>query len=75
MTVSRAAGKLEAALERFGLRASVRGARAVDVGASYDQCLTDFPVAPCSTPDGGADAGAGLPASVPSCTAVIKGPA
>src|SRR5262245_14346131 len=33
-TVSRAAGKLEAALERFELGAAVRGARAVDVGAS-----------------------------------------
>jgi putative N6-adenine-specific DNA methylase len=32
--VSRAAGKLEAALERFGLASAVRGARAVDVGAS-----------------------------------------
>jgi putative N6-adenine-specific DNA methylase len=34
MAVSRAAGKLEAALTRFGLAAAVRGARAVDVGAS-----------------------------------------
>src|SRR5260370_40451040 len=32
--VSRAAGKLEAALARFGLAAAVAGARAVDVGAS-----------------------------------------
>src|SRR3954470_14729243 len=32
--VSRAAGKLEAALARFGLVDAVRGARAVDVGAS-----------------------------------------
>jgi putative N6-adenine-specific DNA methylase len=32
--VSRAAGKLEAALERFDLTGAVRGARAVDVGAS-----------------------------------------
>ena len=32
--VSRAAGKLEAALARFGLTATVAGARAVDVGAS-----------------------------------------
>jgi putative N6-adenine-specific DNA methylase len=32
--VSRAAGKLEAALARFGLTAAVAGARAVDVGAS-----------------------------------------
>jgi putative N6-adenine-specific DNA methylase len=32
--VSRAAGKLEAALGRFGLAAAVAGARAVDVGAS-----------------------------------------
>ena len=32
--VSRAAGKLGAALERFGLAAAVAGARAVDVGAS-----------------------------------------
>jgi putative N6-adenine-specific DNA methylase len=32
--VSRAAGKLEAALERFGLGRAVGGARAVDVGAS-----------------------------------------
>src|SRR5215471_12997507 len=32
--VSRAAGKLEAALERFGLASAVRDARAVDVGAS-----------------------------------------
>jgi putative N6-adenine-specific DNA methylase len=34
MAVSRAGGKLEAALERFGLDEAVRGARAVDVGAS-----------------------------------------
>ncbi|HEY6477832.1 MAG TPA: SAM-dependent methyltransferase [Polyangia bacterium] len=34
MAVSRAAGKLEAALARFALDAAVRGARAVDVGAS-----------------------------------------
>ena len=34
MSVSRAAGKLEAALARFGLGAAVEGARAVDVGAS-----------------------------------------
>ena len=34
MGVSRARGKLEAALAHFGLAASVRGARAVDVGAS-----------------------------------------
>jgi putative N6-adenine-specific DNA methylase len=34
MAVSRAGGKLEAALVRFGLEAAVRGARAVDVGAS-----------------------------------------
>ena len=34
MTVSRAAGKLEAALARFDLDGAVRGARAVDVGAS-----------------------------------------
>jgi putative N6-adenine-specific DNA methylase len=34
MAVSRAGGKLEAALARFGLDAVVRGARAVDVGAS-----------------------------------------
>jgi putative N6-adenine-specific DNA methylase len=34
MAVSRAGGKLEAALSRFGLDAAVRGARAVDVGAS-----------------------------------------
>ncbi len=34
MAVSRAGGKLEAALARFGLDAAVRGARAVDVGAS-----------------------------------------
>src|SRR5882672_615240 len=33
-TVSRAAGKLEAALARFGLAAAVARARAVDVGAS-----------------------------------------
>ncbi|HTA18921.1 MAG TPA: SAM-dependent methyltransferase [Polyangia bacterium] len=32
--VSRAAGKLEAAIARFGLARAVRGARAVDVGAS-----------------------------------------
>jgi putative N6-adenine-specific DNA methylase len=32
--VSRAAGKLEAALSHFGLAAAVKGARAVDVGAS-----------------------------------------
>jgi putative N6-adenine-specific DNA methylase len=32
--VSRARGKLEAALERFGLAGRVRGAQAVDVGAS-----------------------------------------
>jgi putative N6-adenine-specific DNA methylase len=32
--VSRAAGKLEAALERFGLRGKLRGALAVDVGSS-----------------------------------------
>ena len=34
MAVSRASAKLEAALDRFRLRAAVRGARAVDVGAS-----------------------------------------
>ncbi len=34
MNVSRAGGKLEAALVRFGLTAAVRGARAIDVGAS-----------------------------------------
>ena len=34
MAVSRAGGKLEAALARFGLGGAVRGARAVDVGAS-----------------------------------------
>jgi putative N6-adenine-specific DNA methylase len=34
MAVSRASGKLEAALARFGLDEAVRGARAVDVGAS-----------------------------------------
>jgi putative N6-adenine-specific DNA methylase len=34
MAVSRAGGKLEAALAQFGLAAAVRGARAVDVGAS-----------------------------------------
>jgi putative N6-adenine-specific DNA methylase len=34
MGVSRAGGKLEAALAQFGLAAAVRGARAVDVGAS-----------------------------------------
>jgi putative N6-adenine-specific DNA methylase len=34
MGVSRARGKLEAALAHFGLAAAVRGARAVDVGAS-----------------------------------------
>ncbi|HLK91535.1 MAG TPA: SAM-dependent methyltransferase [Polyangia bacterium] len=34
MAVSRAGGKLEAALARFDLAAAVRGARAVDVGAS-----------------------------------------
>ena len=34
MTVSRARGKLEAALARFGLAERVRGAEAVDVGAS-----------------------------------------
>jgi len=34
MGVSRAGGKLEAALAHFGLAAAVRGARAVDVGAS-----------------------------------------
>ncbi len=34
MAVSRAGGKLEAALARFGLDEAVRGARAVDVGAS-----------------------------------------
>ena len=34
MAVSRAGGKLEAALARFDLDAAVRGARAVDVGAS-----------------------------------------
>jgi len=32
--VSRAAGKLEAAVTRFGLARAIRGARAVDVGAS-----------------------------------------
>jgi putative N6-adenine-specific DNA methylase len=32
--VSRAAGKLEAAVARFGLSRAIRGARAVDVGAS-----------------------------------------
>jgi len=34
MGVSRARGKLEAALDHFGLAAAVRGSRAVDVGAS-----------------------------------------
>jgi putative N6-adenine-specific DNA methylase len=34
VTVSRARGKLEAALARFGLAATLRGAHAVDVGAS-----------------------------------------
>jgi putative N6-adenine-specific DNA methylase len=34
VTVSRARGKLEAALARFGLAARLRGANAVDVGAS-----------------------------------------
>ena len=34
MAVSRARGKLEAALDRFALTGKVRGARAVDVGAS-----------------------------------------
>jgi putative N6-adenine-specific DNA methylase len=34
MAVSRAGGKLEAALSRFGLEAAVRGAHAIDVGAS-----------------------------------------
>ena len=34
MTVSRARGKLEAALAQFGLRGRVDGARAIDVGAS-----------------------------------------
>src|SRR4051812_33783974 len=34
MTVSRAGGKLEAALALFDLAGAVRGARAVDVGAS-----------------------------------------
>jgi putative N6-adenine-specific DNA methylase len=34
VSVSRAGGKLRAALEGFGLDAAVRGARAVDVGAS-----------------------------------------
>ncbi len=34
MAVSRAGGKLEAAIERFRLRAAISGARAIDVGAS-----------------------------------------
>jgi putative N6-adenine-specific DNA methylase len=34
VSVSRAGGKLEAALDRFGLAAAVRAAQAVDVGAS-----------------------------------------
>ena len=34
MAVSRAGGKLEAAIARFGLAGAVRGARAIDVGAS-----------------------------------------
>ena len=34
MAVSRAGGKLEAAIERFGLAAVIAGARAIDVGAS-----------------------------------------
>ncbi len=34
MSVSRARGKLEAAIVRFGLAPAIRGARAVDVGAS-----------------------------------------
>jgi putative N6-adenine-specific DNA methylase len=34
MAVSRAGGKLEAAIERFRLRAAIAGARAIDVGAS-----------------------------------------
>jgi len=34
MAVSRAGGKLEAAIDRFGLTAAVAGARAIDVGAS-----------------------------------------
>src|SRR3954466_2390537 len=34
MAVSRAGGKLEAAIARFGLGGALRGARAVDVGAS-----------------------------------------
>src|SRR4029079_5091731 len=34
MAVSRAGGKLEAAIERFGLGQAISGARAIDVGAS-----------------------------------------
>jgi putative N6-adenine-specific DNA methylase len=34
MPVSRAGGKLEAAIERFGLAPAIAGARAIDVGAS-----------------------------------------
>src|SRR6476661_7800582 len=34
MAVSRAGGKLEAAIDRFGLRAAIAGAHAIDVGAS-----------------------------------------
>jgi 23S rRNA G2445 N2-methylase RlmL/predicted rRNA methylase YqxC with S4 and FtsJ domains len=34
MAVSRAGGKLEAAIDRFGLASAIAGARAIDVGAS-----------------------------------------
>lgn len=45
---------------------------AVDVGPTYDQCLTDFPKSTCPPPpDAGTDAGGG---AVPSCVGVIKGP-
>ena len=53
MAVSRAGGKLEAAIERFDLGRAISGARAIDVGAStggFTQALLAHGARKCLAP-------------------------
>jgi hypothetical protein len=51
----------------------IQCAFAVDVSATYGQCLTDVANAPCASADGGAADGGTMSVS-PACHGVIKGP-